>query len=198
MTQLALGDHRLRPWREADAEALAKNADDPRIAAHLRDLFPSPYRLEHARTYLAAIAPVRPATSFALATAEDEPIGGISLKVGQDVHRRTAELGYWLTPAHWGRGLMTAAVRAITTYAFGELDLLRVHADVFHPHRASERVLEKADYHLEGIQRASAVKGGRIVDQAVYVRLREDAVGDPRGVPEPEGAGPPPQSNSST
>ena len=36
-------DFALRPWEEADAASLARWADDPGIAAHLRDVFPSPY-----------------------------------------------------------------------------------------------------------------------------------------------------------
>ena len=33
----------LRPWQETDAVSLVRYADDPGIAANLRDVFPSPY-----------------------------------------------------------------------------------------------------------------------------------------------------------
>lgn len=43
----------LRPWRPEDAPSLAKYADNPRIAASLRDSFPSPYTLEDANRFIA-------------------------------------------------------------------------------------------------------------------------------------------------
>lgn len=113
-------------------------------------------------------------STFAIATRAGEAIGGIGFKLGEDIHRHTAELGYWLSEDFWGRGIVSAAVRVVTDYAFEYLDLHRIHADPFAHHTASRRVLEKAGYCLESEQRASAVKLGRIVDQAIYVRLRQD------------------------
>ena len=43
----------LRPWRPEDAPSLAKYADNPRIAATLRDSFPSPYTLDDANRFIA-------------------------------------------------------------------------------------------------------------------------------------------------
>ena len=36
-------DFTLRPWREADAASIARYADNAKIAANLRDVFPCPY-----------------------------------------------------------------------------------------------------------------------------------------------------------
>ena len=33
----------LRPWRMEDAETIARYANNPKIAANLRDAFPHPY-----------------------------------------------------------------------------------------------------------------------------------------------------------
>jgi RimJ/RimL family protein N-acetyltransferase len=164
----------MRPFQTTDAVAVARHADDPRIAARLRDGFPSPYTLADAQHFIAAVAGTALPTVLAIVTAEDEAIGSIGLTPGLDVHRRVAELGYWLGVEHWGRGVVSAAVVEITRYGFGVLDLLRIHADPFHPHPASERVLAKAGYHLESIARASAFKNGRVCDQAIWVRLRDD------------------------
>lgn len=172
--KLEFDDYGLRPWHLDDAEDLARHADNPKIAQNLRDAFPSPYRLEHARAYLESQVSTETPSTFAIATRTGEAIGGIGFKLGEDIHRHTAELGYWLSEEYWGRGIITAAVREVTDYAFEHLDLHRIHADPFAHHQASRRVLEKVGYQLESVQRASAVKAGRIVDQAIYVRLRQD------------------------
>jgi ribosomal-protein-alanine N-acetyltransferase len=71
-----------------------------------------------------------------------------------------------------GPGFATAAVKAVTEYAFATFDLRRLQATVFEWNPASARVLEKAGYTFEGRQRGSIVKDGRIGDALMYARLR--------------------------
>ena len=111
-----------------------------------------------------------PKTVFAIAN-EVEAIGSIGLMVGKDVHRFTAELGYWLAEPFWGKGVMTEAVKRITEYAFRCFGLKRVYAEPYTSNRASARVLEKAGFKYEGLLRASAFKDGRLVDQLLYARV---------------------------
>lgn len=42
MTPFTLPSCTIRPWRASDLESLLLHADNPRIAANLRDVFPSP------------------------------------------------------------------------------------------------------------------------------------------------------------
>ncbi len=167
-----IGECWLRDWEEADAPALAAHADNRRIWSNLRDLFPHPYRLEHAREFILRASEASPRTVFAIAT-DREAIGSIGLQLGRDVHRFTAELGYWLAEPYWGRGIVTRAVRAMVQYAFEELGLRRVHAEPYASNRASVRVLEKAGFLLEGRLRASVFKDGKVLDQLLYAIVRE-------------------------
>lgn len=89
------------------------------------------------------------------------------------MHRRSAEIGYWLGEPFWGRGIATAAVIAVTGYAFTRHDLVRLHAGVFEWNPASARVLEKAGYSLEGRLRKSVTKNGETIDQLLYATIRE-------------------------
>ena len=163
----------MRPWRLSDAPSLAAAANSHAIWRNLRDAFPHPYTLADAERYLAATVSRVPPVAFALAV-EGAAVGGLSLRVGTDIARRSAELGYWLAEAHWGRGIVTAAIRAATVYAFGELELVRVWAVPFVRNPASARVLERAGYVREGVLRASAVKEGDLLDQYLYAIVRPD------------------------
>jgi RimJ/RimL family protein N-acetyltransferase len=161
----------VRTYRDRDFESLARNANDRRIAANLRDGFPHPYTEHHARMYLARVATHWPPLAYAVADG-DEVVGGIGILPGEDVHRRTAELGYWLAVPYWDRGIMSRAVCAFTGWAFVRFDLLRIHASVFHTNPASARVLDKAGFRFEGRLRSSVVKYGLISDQLLYARVR--------------------------
>ena len=169
----------IRSYRAGDAEALARRADNPRVAENLRDLFPHPYTLADAREWLSVALRQDPETNFAL-EVEGSLAGTIGLELGEDVYRHSAEIGYWLAEEYWGRGIASAAVDRLAAWGFEELGLLRIHAFVFASNPASARVLEKARFELEGRMRNAVVKNGRVMDQLVYAKL---GPGDGDGVP---------------
>lgn len=134
----------------------------------MRDRFPNPYTEADGRAWLelATETEVRE-TNWAI-EVDGEAAGGIGLEPQGDINAGTAEIGYWLGEAVWGRGIATAAVAALTRHALTALGYRRVFATAFVENAASRRVLEKCGYRLEGVMRRSAVKNGRVVDQALY------------------------------
>jgi ribosomal-protein-alanine N-acetyltransferase len=166
----------LRPLVVSDAQALASHANDRDVWLNLRDRFPHPYSVRDAEEYIAAVA-LRPVqTSFGV-VIDGEAAGSVSLMLGQDVERNTAEIGYWLGRTFWGRGVATEAVRAATLYAFDQLGMHRVFAVPFGRNPASTRVLEKVGYVREGILRRSAIKDGELIDQILYAAYDDDRLG---------------------
>lgn len=160
----------IRPIRRGDAAALARQANNPNVARHLRDGFPHPYSLADARAYIQSISPSGPVTQFAI-SVEDEFVGGIGFAAGKDVERFSAEVGYWIGEPFWRRGIATEALQLVAHHAFTQHRVLRLYALPFADNAASIRVLEKAGFSREGTLRASAVKAGIIRDQALYASV---------------------------
>ena len=94
------------------------------------------------------LAVENPETMFAI-TVSDVVVGGIGVKLRDDVERGSAEVGYWLGEPYWGRGITTRALAAFTRFAFTAYDLERLYAVPFAVNPASCRVLQKAGYRLE-------------------------------------------------
>jgi [ribosomal protein S5]-alanine N-acetyltransferase len=161
----------IRLWARDDAVAIQRHANNRKIWINLRDIFPHPYTLEDARAFLGFVQNEQPRTTFAIAT-ESEAIGCLGLRLGTDVHRQTAELGYWLGESFWGRGIMSEAVQEFTRWAFEAFDLQRIFAQPFENNKASARVLEKAGFVCEGRLRANALKDGKVLDSLIYARVR--------------------------
>ena len=157
----------VRPWTSADADSLHRHANNRRVSIHLRDRFPFPYELEHARTFLGWLANQPSPTVWAI-EVNGEAVGGIGVELHSDIERVSAEIGYWLGEQVWGGGIATEALRAVTAEAFKRYDLTRIYAVPFADHLASIRVLEKAGYVREGLMRQSAIKEGEVRDQALY------------------------------
>lgn len=169
--ELVLGRCTLRDWRRTDCDALCRHANNPAIARNLRDGFPHPYTAAHAELWLAMCEQRSPQTFFAI-TVAGEAVGGIGISLHDDVERVAAELGYWLSEAHWGKGIVTEAVSALTEWAFASFPLTRVYALPYAANPASARVLEKAGFTLEGRLRRSIIKHGVVQDQLMYARVR--------------------------
>ncbi len=161
----------LRPPLLEDADAVAKYANDRRIWINLRDAMPHPYSVDDAKAWLGGNIDQDPVLTFTI-DLDGEAIGAISLVPGSDIERYSAELGYWLGAAHWGRGIATAAVDRICLYAFEDLAFLRVFATPMTSNRSSKRVLEKAGFLLEGVMRSCFVKDGQVRDANLYARIR--------------------------
>jgi RimJ/RimL family protein N-acetyltransferase len=161
----------IRSWRATDAHALARHANSRAVWRNLRDRFPHPYTLADAEAWIVRARAARPETHFAIAVA-GEAVGGIGLELQIDVARRSAEIGYWIGEAYWGRGIATEAVRALTEHAFAAFDLCRIYAFVFEWNPASARVLEKAGYVREAHLRKAVTKDGCTIDAFLYALVR--------------------------
>lgn len=169
--EIDLGCSAIRSWRAGDEDSLVRHAHDRAVWINLRDRFPHPYTATDARAWLRHVAGTIPETNFAI-DVDGEAVGGVGITLGTDVSRRSAEIGYWLGRPFWGRGIATAAVRALTDWAFANFDLCRLHAGVFEWNPASARVLAKAGYILEGRLRRSVTKDGKTIDQLLYATVR--------------------------
>ena len=170
--RIDIGTCQIRPYRQDDARSMAAAANNRNIWRNMQDGFPHPFTLADAQARIALTANQVPQQTFAIASGE-QVIGGIGLELRQDVFRRSAEIGYWLGESHWGQGIATAAVRAVTKFAFEQFDLVRIDASVFEWNPASCRVLEKAGYVQEARLRKAVYKDGETIDRLIYARLRD-------------------------
>jgi len=135
------------------------------------DLFPHPYTIEHANEFLRRVTTKKPVTEFCI-DIEGSAVGGMGVRIGEDVHRYTAELGYWLSEDFWGHGITSETVPAFTDYCFANFELHRVYAEPYANNPASARVLEKAGFALEGRLRKNVVKDGKILDSLLYAKIK--------------------------
>lgn len=165
----------IRAWRMSDAADLAAALNNPNIQNNLRDGLPYPYREEDAGGYIDAMLHADKNTTFAFAiTVDDKAVGSIGAFRKDNIHSRTAEMGYYISELFWGQGLGTSAVKQTCEYIFENTDILRIFAEPFACNAASRRILEKNGFLCEGNMRANAVKNGKVLDMALYALLKSD------------------------
>ncbi len=166
---------RIRKWQLSDARNLAAAVCNPKIQDNLRDGLPYPYTEQDAICFISDMLSADENETFAFAIVEDNmAIGSIGVFRQGNIHKRTAELGYYIAEGYWGRGIMSEAVGQICEYVFGNSDIIRIYAEPFADNIASCRVLEKAGFQYEGTLRGNAVKNGKVIDMKMYALLKEE------------------------
>lgn len=89
--------------------------------------------------------------------------------------RNSAEWGFWLLPEFRGKGIIRETGPHIMDYAFLELDLNRVKAEIEAENKASVKVMEKFGFIYEGTLRQCEInRQGKYIDLMIYSRLRSD------------------------
>lgn len=163
----------IREWKNSDAEELARLLNDKRILDNLRDGLPYPYTVADAEFYINSCINSDKNSQFCFAIINNgEVVGSIGVFRQQNIHFRTAEIGYYIGAESWGKGICTEAVRLACKYVFDNTDIVRIYAEPFAKNMGSCRVLEKNGFVLEGILRKNAYKNGKLRDMKMYAKIK--------------------------
>jgi len=165
----------LRPLRADDADALFRMNSDPLTMRYMST--PAWSSRAQANESIAKDLIALPAGQhLRLGLTERDGsalVGTCSLFAFNEACRR-AEVGYALARPAWGAGLMNEALRALLVYAFGELNMNRIEADIDPRNTASAKSLERLGFMREGLLRERWIVGGEVSDTALYGLLQHD------------------------
>ncbi len=163
----------LKEWTIEDKESLMEisNAVD---RTYLSNRLPYPYTEENAVWWITNIVQEKEGKSgiFRSISVDGKIVGNISVEKKEDIFEKDGEIGFMLAPEGESKGIMTEAVSQLCKIAFEELELERITGRVFAPNIASQKVLEKCGFQLEGTMRRAVIKNGEIFDLYCYGKLK--------------------------
>lgn len=168
--ELDCGPCLVRDWQPSDKASLVAHANNRNVWRNLAHRFPHPYTGADADAWFALLAGMARPTHWAV-EVDGEAVGGVGIDLGEGIFGRSAKFGYWLAEPFWGRGIMTAAVRATAEFALEHFDLVRLESPVFEWNPSSMRVLEKCGFQREGLLRRSVFKDGKVIDAVLFARV---------------------------
>jgi RimJ/RimL family protein N-acetyltransferase len=163
---------KLRPFVEADVDAIAPIVSRPEFPQHMSWTAHTD-RSETLEFVTSQIAAIRENTGCAWAIVVDHRAVGCvafdsirwqlrALRVDR------TELGYWLAPAHWGKGFMTEAATAVVRFGFETIGLHKVTTRCFGENHASRRVIEKVGFRFVGRAEDDIWRDGRWHTHLLY------------------------------
>ena len=162
----------LKPWTRKDKDIL-KDLCNHIDRSHLSDRIPSPYTEQDAIWWLTMVEEHEGKDGiFRAIEVDGKIVGNISVEQDGDVYKKDAAIGYFLSSDLWGKGIMSEAVNEICKIAFQKLDILRISGLVYSKNIASQKVLEKNNFVLEGVKKCAVLKNGQIDDLCIYGKLK--------------------------
>jgi RimJ/RimL family protein N-acetyltransferase len=178
---------RLRPIEESDVEELYSIFSDPKVMRYW-----SRTPLESVDEALALLHEIqksnqqRSILKWGVALKPTNNLVGTVTLFNLDLAQDRAEIGYAQAQAYWGHGYIHEALQALLTYAFEEMQLRRLEADVDPRNVASIKTLVRLGFEREGYLRERWHVGGETQDALFYGLLkrqwiRPKAAADPRG-----------------
>lgn len=162
----------LRPWRMEDIPLIPPVANTREISWNTTFLFPHPFDEAAAERMVLWSRDGAGEDKWQFGVLLDGKIVGSCGTIrGTDVEAHTAQVGYWLGPAHWGKGLGTEMVAELVRYMRRETAVEQLTASCFGWNPASRRVLEKTGFRQEGLRRGVVRKWGKLTDLWIYGQL---------------------------
>lgn len=166
----------LRRFTVGDAEDMYRNwASDPEVTRYLTwPCHPSPQATVSLLENWVERYEDGGCFQWAIELKEAGMVVGSIAAVKLDESVNSAEIGYCLGRAYWGRGIMPEALRSVMDYLFDEAEVGRIAAyhDVNNP--KSGRVMQKAGMQYEGTHRQAGKNNQGICDVVCYAALRSD------------------------
>lgn len=154
-----------------DRHAYLLHLNDPLIYQHTTNI-PYPYGTKDADQWIATLdlrqVRLGQACNLAIRNPKGQLCGGIGLDFLQKDSEHEAEIGYWLAKPYWNKGLMSQALNAFCQWAFAAFKLKRLSARILVDNIASEKVLLKAGFRLEGSMTNHFFKEGSLKDGRLY------------------------------
>ncbi|MEZ4219063.1 MAG: GNAT family N-acetyltransferase [Myxococcota bacterium] len=149
--RIEVGEYHLSPYRPDDAGALVAALSDGLVAQTI-PVIPLPYGPSEAAAYL-SFRLRQQDQGFRHALAIRKPNGTLcgAIDLAPDAAAQSAELGYWLAPDLWGRGITGAAVAAFLPTA-PQLGIALITARALRSNLASLKILRRNGFRLVGVQ----------------------------------------------
>lgn len=167
----------LRPIALEDVEAAHDALQHLHVSRWLLSV-PHPYSPQDAQAFFTRMLEHErttgepPPWAITLVGESNRMMGCIGLHL--TMRHRRGEMGYWLHPSLWGRGLMLEALQGVLHAGFEGFDLLRISAGHFPGNYASARVMQKAGMTREGCLKQYLIKDGQSLDEVIYAITAEE------------------------
>lgn len=160
----------LKTIEQEDVEFLQR-ITEPKVRRYI-EIMRTPFSRDSWEEYIEEITNDDSIVSLLVCT-DNEPVGEVMFRpINRDNGR--AEIGLWLVPESWRKGIGTEATSLMVRYGFEELRLHRITAQPLGTNQAAKNLLSEIGFVHEGTQREAVFTNGEYVDREFYAMIVDD------------------------
>ena len=163
----------LRQFVATDLENVFKGLSHPDIIKYYGISFDSLEATKEQMTWFADLEKNNTGIWWAVCSKADGSFLGAGGLNALSTEHKKAEIGFWLLPESWGKGLMTETMPLICNYAFNEIGLHRIEGFVETKNTNCKKAMAKLKFNLEGTMQDCEVKNGAFISVDIYSKFAE-------------------------
>ncbi len=162
----------LRPIVADDMENIYKGLSHPDVIKYYGVSYHSLAATQEQMDWYAQLENNKTGAWFAIVSPDNQIFYGAAGLNNLQAQHKKAELGFWLLPEYWGKGIVPEVVPAICKYAFEELQLHRIEALIETLNTNSKTVMRKLGFVYEGCMQDCEIKNGEFISLDIYALIR--------------------------
>jgi ribosomal-protein-alanine N-acetyltransferase len=170
--ELNVDTYRLREIVASDIENIYSGLSHPDVIRYYGVNFSSLEATEEQMEFFDQLLKTETGIWWAICAEDNTTFYGACGFNNLSKEHQKAEVGFWLLPEHWGKGIIPTVVPHICRFAFSQLDLHRIEAFVESENKNSKRAMHKLSFQYEGCMRECEVKNGKFIDVEIYSLLK--------------------------
>ena len=158
----------LREIVNSDQENIYKGLSHPEVVKHYGVSYQTYDEVKEQMDWFAD----RKQKWFAICSLDNQTFFGAGGLNDISKANRKAEIGLWLLPEFWGKGIMQEAIPLICNFGFDQLKLHRIEGFVDSENKNCKRAMSKLDFQFEGTMRESELKANKYISIDIYSKLK--------------------------
>lgn len=166
------GNYVIRPLKKEDASLWQTWDVDPEVQAHMPEPKNEPQDISEQFEYITECEADEEGYYWSIETLDGATIGTVSL-FEINSHHKTGDVGIVIGDKnYWGKGVATEVFGTLIPYAFENLDLERISAEVEAANIPMQKVFEKVGFKHDGTFERARLKNGNRIDVLHYSILK--------------------------
>ncbi|SHF24617.1 ribosomal-protein-alanine N-acetyltransferase [Arenibacter palladensis] len=161
----------LRQFVDSDLGNVFKGLSHPDIIKYYGISFNSMEATKEQMAWFADLEKNETGIWWAICSKEDGRFLGAGGLNNISKENRKAEIGFWLMPENWGKGLMTEVMPLILNHAFTSIGLHRIEGFVETKNVNCKKALAKLKFNWEGTMQDCEIKNGEFISLDIYSKL---------------------------
>lgn len=162
----------LRQFNDLDLDNVFKGLSHPDIIKYYGISFDSLEATKEQMTWFADLEKNGKGIWWAVCSKMDDKFLGAGGLNDLSTENKKAEIGFWLLPENWGKGIMTEAMPLILNYAFDKIGLHRIEGFVETKNTGCKKALAKLKFNLEGTMQDCEIKDGAFISLDIYSKFK--------------------------